>query len=256
MNGVDHIAAVTFHGRRGDTRNAFRYSVDYVMLDIDAPGAGPFGFGRNRAGLWSVRDRDHGGEPKQGKGGAWAREVLAQYGIDDIQKIALITQPRTLGYVFNPVSFWACYDQSAELRVVIAEVTNTFGDRHSYICRNDDLRPIQRDQWLTAQKIMHVSPFQPLDGGYRFKFDIRYNLIDIVIDYSRTGGGVVATLRGQRKPLSFMAMVAASIRRPLGSRRVMALIHWQAFRLWRKGVAYRTRPEPPQSPTSCEKVSQ
>ena len=255
MTPVEHISGETFHGRRGAIRNAFRYSVDYVMLDLESDDRGPIGFGKNRFGLWSVRDRDCGGPPHQGRGAAWAREVLDRYQLGCDGKIIFLTQPRVAGYVFNPVSFWLCHDVSGQLRVVIAEVTNTFGDRHCYICHNPDMEPITRDRWITARKVMHVSPFQPLEGEYKFRFDIGYNKIEIVIDFLRNGGGVVATLRGDRKPLKTSAMIMASVRRPFASLRVMGLIHWQAFRLWRKGAPYRTRPEPPQQHVSAQEAT-
>ena len=100
-----------------------------------------------------------------------------------------------LGHVFNPVSFWLCRDAGGALRVVIAEVTNTFGDRHSYLCYRDDREPIERTDTLTATKIFHVSPFQPVEGGYAFRFDIRPDKIGIWIDYTSGNGGLIATLR-------------------------------------------------------------
>lgn len=244
---VEHIAGETFHGRRGEIENAFKYSIDYVLLDAEAEGRGPLGFGRNRGGLASLHDTDHGGEPHNGRGAPWAREVLAAHGLDRVTggRLELLAQPRVLGHVFNPVSFWLAHDDAGRLRAVIAEVTNTFGDRHSYLCHRDDLEPIERTDTLTASKIFHVSPFQPIAGGYAFRFDIRPDKIGIWIDYSSGNGGLIATLTGKRKPLTTFAMIASALRRPFGSRRVLGLIHWQALKLWWKGAEYRVRPHPP-----------
>lgn len=250
MSGIDHIAGETFHGRRGGTRNAFRYGVDYVLLDAEAPVSGPRLFGRNRAGLTSLHDSDHGGPPRAGRGAAWVREVLAAHGLDVPGRIDLLAQPRVLGHVFNPVSFWLCHDAGGALRAVIAEVSNTFGDRHSYLCHHDDLREVTRAETLQARKILHVSPFQPVEGGYTFRFDIAADRIAIHIDYARGNGGLVATLTGPRRPLTDRAILGAALRRPFGSRRVLALIHWQALRLWWKGAGFRSRPEPPPSEVS------
>ncbi|MBD3679496.1 MAG: DUF1365 domain-containing protein [Rhodobacteraceae bacterium] len=243
---VDHIAGETFHGRRGGIQNAFRYGVDYVLLDAERPAKAPWLFSRNRGNLTSLHDRDHGGAPKEGRGAAWVRDILAEHGLHglDEAKVMLLAQPRVLGHVFNPVSFWLVM-QGDDLRVVIAEVTNTFGDRHSYLCHHEDLRPIGRGDTLTARKIFHVSPFQPVEGGYEFRFDIRDDRIGIWIDYRSESGGLYATLTGHRAPLTNRGILAASLRRPLGSRRVLGLIHWQALKLWWKGAAYRVRPEPP-----------
>lgn len=245
MSTVEHVEASSFHGRRGAVENAFRYSVDYVLLEPESEVSAPRLFSRNRTNLASLHDADHGGAPHRGRGPQWVREVLVQHAPGVVGKVLLLAQPRILGHVFNPVSFWLCHDAEGRLRVVIAEVTNTFGDRHSYLCHRDDLAPLTRDDRVTARKILHVSPFQPVAGGYRFRFDIRPDRISIRIDYAAGNGGLVATLTGNRKPLTSLGLLRACIRRPFGSRRVMALIHWQALKLWWKGARYRLRPEPP-----------
>ena len=241
---VDHIRGETFHGRKGTVKNQFRYGVDYVLLNLDTA-RGPSLFSRNRGNLTSLFDRDHGGAPKQGTGVQWVRDVLASHGLPQADEILLLAQPRVLGHVFNPVSFWLCYDSLHNLRAVIAEVSNTFGDRHSYLCHRADRAPITREDTLTATKIFHVSPFQPVEGGYKFRFDIRPEKIGIWIDYSTSDGGLIATLTGARARLTNGAIIMACLRRPFGSRRVLALIHWQAIKLAIKGAKFRSRPEPP-----------
>ena len=243
--GVDHIAGQTFHGRKGAVKNAFRYSIDYVLCDAEAEVRGPTLFGRNRGGVMSLHDRDHGGPIRDGQGAAWVRQVLAANDIDLTGRIDLLAQPRVLGHVFNPVSFWLIHDAAGVMRCVIAEVGNTFGDRHSYLCRTADLAPITGDTRLTADKIFHVSPFQPIAGGYVFHFDITPEAIDIRIDYTRGEGGLIATLTGPRRPLTNAGILRAILRRPFGSRRVLALIHWQAVKLWWKGATFRRWSKPP-----------
>ena len=247
---VDHIAGETYHGRRGGIKNAFRYSIDYVLLNAEAAPETPACFARNGRNLMSLHDRDHGGPPHHGRGAAWVREVLAAHGIAAPARIDLLAQPRVLGHVFNPVSFWLCHDADGTLRCVIAEVTNTFGERHSYLCQHDDGRPITKDETLTAQKIFHVSPFQPVEGGYVFRFDIQPDRIGIWIDYSRGNGGLIATLTGTRRPLTNGSILRAMLRRPFGSRRVLALIYWQALKLRLKGARYRPLPPSPASEVS------
>ena len=249
-SAVHHIAGETYHGRRGATKNAFRYSIDYVLMDAEAELQTPGFFSRNAGNLMSLQDSDHGGPPKAGKGAAWVREVLEAYGINDAKRIELLAQPRVLGHVFNPVSFWLCYDEANALTTVIAEVSNTFGDRHSYLCRHDDGHAITKEDTLAAQKLMHVSPFQPVEGGYVFRFDIQPDSIGIWIDYSRGNGGLIATLTGPRKPITNGAIIKAALRRPFGSRRVLALIHWQAIKLWWKGATFRSQPKPPSEEVS------
>lgn len=244
MSTVDHIAGETYHGRRGAVKNAFRYGIDYVLLDADADLETPGLFARNAGNLMSLHDRDHGGVPKAGSGTAWVRDVLQAHKVDLDGRIDLLAQPRLLGHVFNPVSFWLCHDKAGVLRCVIAEVSNTFGQRHSYLCHHADLRPITKDETLDAAKIFHVSPFQPIEGGYTFRFDITDAHVHIVIDYSRGNGGLMATLKGSRTPLSNTSIVKAALRRPFGSRRVLALIHWQAIKLWWKKATFRSCPDP------------
>ena len=242
---VDHIVGQTYHGRKGKVENAFRYSIDYVLLDAEAPVETPRLFGRNARGLTSLHDSDHGGAPGQGRGAAWVRDVLEQYQINGITKVELLAQPRVLGHVFNPVSFWLCRSSDGALVAVISEVTNTYGDRHSYLCHHPDLAPILRTDQLHATKIMYVSPFQPVEGEYTFRFDINDDRIGIWIDYGRATGGLIATLTGKRVPLSNAGILRSMLRRPFGSRRVLALIHWQALKLWIKGALFRSRPVPP-----------
>ena len=207
MTCLDHIKAHTYHGRKGPVSNAFRYAIDYVLIDLAADLHLPRLFSRNRFNLMSLFDSDHGGAPKDGRGLAWARDVLTARNLPGQERILLLAQPRVLGHVFNPVSFWLCLDAQDKLRVVIAEVSNTFGQRHSYLCYKDDLSPITAKDRLHAQKIFHVSPFQPVEGDYRFQFDISAQRIGISIEYLRAGGGLIATLVGPRQPLSNVSIL-------------------------------------------------
>jgi DUF1365 family protein len=249
---LEHIPGRTFHGRKGAVANRFTYGVDYVALDPEAPVAAPWPFRRNRAGLIALHDADHGGAPGAGRGAPWVREVLARAGLAHATAgpLTLLAQPRILGHVFNPVAFWLCHDAKGQLRVVIAEVTNTYGDRHSYLCHRDDLEPLTGADDVAARKIFHVSPFQPIAGSYRFRFDIRPDQVSIRIDYGHAAGGLVATLTGPRRPATTAGLLGAMLRRPFGSRRVLALIHWQALKLWWKGASFRPRPEPPAAEVS------
>ncbi len=242
MSAVEHIAGHTFHGRKGAVENAFRYRVDYVVLDPEAAVRAPL-FRRNRGGLISLHDRDHGGAPKDGRGAEWVREVLAAHAPGVTGRLLLMAQPRVLGHVFNPVSFWLCHHEDGWLAAVVAEVTNTYGDRHSYLCHRPDFGPIGPEDLLTASKVFHVSPFQPVEGDYEFSFYIKPEAVHIRILYRRGNGGLVATLTGPRKPLTARGALAMTLR--LGSRRVLALIHWQALKLWWKGATFRSRPLPP-----------
>jgi DUF1365 family protein len=242
---ADHIVGQTYHGRKGSIENAFRYSVDYILVDAEAEVETPHLFARNARAITSLHDTDHGGPPKQGRGAAWVREVLEEYQIQGVSRIDLLAQPRVFGHVFNPVSFWLCRRADEALIAVISEVTNTYGDRHSYLCHHSDLSEITRSDQLHATKIMYVSPFQPVEGDYTFRFDVTDTRVGVWIDYGRATGGLIATLTGKRQPLSNAGIMRSLLRRPFGARRVLALIHWQALKLWVKGAVFRSRPVPP-----------
>ena len=250
MSIVEHISGETYHGRRGAVKNAFRYSIDYVLCDAEAVPTTPRFFARNKGALMSLQDSDHGGLPKAGRGAAWVRDVLKAHQVHLDGRIDILAQPRVLGHVFNPVSFWLCHNEAEQLCAVIAEVTNTYGDRHSYLCHHDDLRPITPRDRLKSRKLMHVSPFQPVEGGYEFRFDVSDDRLGIFIDYTSQAGGLIATLTGPRAPLDNRAILGFCVRRPFGSRRVLGLIHWQALKLWWKGAKFRNRPEPPKQEIS------
>ncbi|MCY4301594.1 MAG: DUF1365 domain-containing protein [Aestuariivita sp.] len=248
MADIYHVEGHTWHGRKGAVSNAFRYSIDYVLMDAEAPLTFPFLFRRNRLGLCALFDVDYGGLPGKGSGAAWVRSVFHRFQLPEPDRILLFGQPRFWNHVFNPVSFWFCLNAEDDLTSVIAEVTNTFGERHSYLCRHTDGRTILSHDRLSAKKIHYVSPFQKVEGDYEFRFDVREDRVGVWIDYSDNGtGGVFATLTGRAQKMTNRSILRALIRRPFGSRRVLALIHWQALRLWWKGERYRTRPGLPSS---------
>ncbi len=250
---TDHpqlISARSFHGRQGAIRNRFTYSLDYVLLDMDAMQT-PALLSRNRWNLFSVNDRHHGGPRGTGRGAVWARAVFLQRGFADLNgyDIRLLAQPSFLGYNFNPVSFWLLL-RGDTLHAVIAEVNNTFGQRHSYFCARSDGAAITPKDAITAEKIFHVSPFQAVSGGYVFNFDFTAQAIAFRIAFSDGPNGVVATLTGKRAPATNRRLIWSALRRPFGAARVVALIFWQAMKLKSKGAVYTPPPVPPTNEVS------
>lgn len=239
MNRVDHIAGHTYHGRKGAIENAFRYSVDYILLDPEKQVPTPLLFSVNRGNITNWRDRDHGGDPGKGQGAAWLRAQFEDLGVVQPEQIMLLTQPRVLGHVFNPVSFWFCFDADGQLYAVVAEVTNTFGTRHSYLCHTPNFAPIRPTDRIVADKLMHVSPFQEIAGSYVFRFDFRADRVGVWIDYGREKGGLIATLTGPRAPLTDRTILWSLLRRPFGARRAFFLILWQALKLKLKKARFR-----------------
>lgn len=246
------VKSATYHRRLGGPTNAFRYSVDYVLCEPEAAPDLPWLMSRNGRNLASINDVDHGGKRGAGSGAAWVREVLRAQGLAALEnaRILLLAQPRIVGYLFNPVCFWLVLDENEALLAFVAEVNNTMGDRHSYLCKHDDLRPIKGSDTITAKKIFHVSPFQTIGGEYKFNFDFGRDDISVRIDFRNGDHGLVATLAGPRSPLSSARILGSIIRRPFGSLRVVALIHWQAAKLLWKRAPFTRRPKPPLSEVS------
>lgn len=240
---VLHMPAMVAHARRGAIRHAFAYGVDYLLLD---PGRarGNALFSRNRFNLAAVHDRDHGGRRGAGQGAGWARAVLAQAGLGPDVTLALLTQPRFLGYWFTPVAFWLAL-RGGDLLAVIAEVNNTYGDRHSYLCARPGFAPLRPGDEIAATKVFHVSPFQDIAGDYRFRFDLGGGRIRIRIVQAAGAEGLVATMEGALAPLTAGRTLRAALRRPGGALRVVALIYWNALRLALKGARFRPHSPPP-----------
>jgi len=156
--------------------------------------------------------------------------------------------PRVLGYVFNPVSFWLCYDEQKPsgqpLRAVICEVNNTFGEHHAYVCAGDEGQAIQPDHWFTAEKYFHVSPFLPREGHYAFRFrcDSEQFFAWIVYYDKNQNKTLTTTLQGQLKPFSTTNRCKAFFKYPLITLKATALIHWQAIKIVQKGIRYIKKP--------------
>lgn len=243
---IDHIAGQTTHARRGRLKHAFRYGVDFVLVDLPIDGA-PHLLSYNRFNLWHVSDRHHGGPRGNGRGVEWFREILRARGFPlEGARLLLLTQPSFLCFNFNPVSFWIALRDDKPCAFV-AEVNSTFGQRHCYVCAHDDFRPIQRTDRLTATKLMHVSPFQKIAGEYHFNIGMSATSVDIRIAYENKDEGVIATLKGSRRPATNASLAWAALRRPLGAVRVLALIHWQAVFLYLKRAPFLKRQAPPET---------
>ncbi|WP_432449611.1 DUF1365 domain-containing protein [Aliiroseovarius marinus] len=251
---MQHIQAQTYHARRGRLKNAFRYGVDFVLTDFQEKGPRVISF--DRFNLWSLNSDRHGGPRNAGQGVSWFRDILLERGFPlDGAELLLLTQPSYLGLHFNPVSFWIAVRDGSPCAFV-AEVNNTFGHRHCYFCAHDDFRPITRDDRITADKLMHVSPFQKVEGQYRFVFDMTDAAFNIRITYENGDQGVLATLTGLRKTATNASLIRAAVRRPFGAGRVVALIYWQALILYIKRAPFLKKPPPPEALVSDSQNTQ
>jgi DUF1365 family protein len=232
------------HTRLRPARNAFDYPTYFLMLPLRTlhrEGSGALA--HNRWGALSFHDRDHG----DGRDNAleWLDVLLRSEGITDADGEAwLHCYPRVLGFTFKPVSFWYCHRADGSLRAVVAEVNNTFGERHCYLL---DAPAFGAE--LRADKVFHVSPFCTLAGGYRFRFMVtpaRERTV-VRIDYDDAEGTLLQTsVSGTLEPVTRASVRRAVWRYPAMTLGVIARIHWQALRLWVKRVRFVRKPQPPE----------
>jgi uncharacterized protein len=217
------------HRRVTPKHHQFRYRVFALLLDLDELPALHRKlklFGWNKGAFASFHDRDHG-DGKYLR--AWLDTQLAQAGIVAEGPKRVLCYPRIFGYVFNPLSVWFCYDRTNTLAATIYEVHNTHGERHAYVLRADDTQ--------TCDKDFYVSPFLSMDC--RYSFHIKAPGDDVAIAIAETEGGqpvLHAVFSGERRPLTDRALASALLRHPLMTVKIIAAIHFEALRLWLKGV--------------------
>jgi uncharacterized protein len=234
------------HTRLLPEHHAFAYATYFLMLPMRALRAGSSGLlAHNRSGLLSFFDRDHGDGREDAL--AWLDELLLREGVEDaLGEVWLHTYPRVLGYTFKPVSFWYCHAADGRLRTIVVEVNNTFGERHCYL-----LDSPRYGHELTASKVFHVSPFCSVEGNYRFRFmRSEHDGIEKTvarIDHDGSGGTLLQTsVSGTLEPVTRASLRKALWGYPAMTFGVMARIHWQAFKLWRKRVPFFSKPKPPE----------
>ena len=225
------------HRRFTPVEHAFTYPLFMALLDIDCvPELMNLSrlTSHNRWNWASFDDRDHVGDPSLPLRNRLVVDAT-RHGIElPAGRIFLLTHLRYLGYCFNPVSFFYCLDRADRLQVVLAEVSNTFGGRHGYWLRPD---PASRTFRATAAKSLYVSPFMPVDLQYAFAFTPPAGSLVAHIETSQAGSvGFDATLSLERRPWNAAEVRRVLVRYPAMTTRVMAGIHWEALKLWWKGV--------------------
>ncbi len=202
----------------------------------------------NRPAWFAFHDADHGdGRPAETGGAlAWLDELLQREGIRDATgEVWLQAFPRVLGHAFKPVSFWFAHRADGSLAAIVAEVNNTFGERHCYL-----LPEPQYGQTILAHKVFHVSPFCDVQGAYRFRFmRTQHNGQDRIVarvDHADADGPLIDTSwSGVLEPATAAALRRVMWRFPLLTFGVVARIHWHALLLWLKKVPFWRKPEPP-----------
>lgn len=241
------FTAKTMHKRLLPKVNQFVYGVYYLAVPLskieELKLLSPF---------VSFKSKGHGARDGSDLR-SWIDAILQQYDVQEIEKVVLVAMPRIFGYAFNPVSFWLCLDKAGKLRAVLAEVNNTFGETHSYLCVNEGAEIAPTDVF-GGEKLFHVSPFLPREGSYQFRFDYKPDKLGIWIDYYQNGQRVLITnLVGKFSPLTRPNLLKAFFRYPLVTFKVIALIHYQALKLVSKGIKYICKP--PQKDVRLSKVT-
>lgn len=245
------------HCRMRPRRHAFRYRCYWMLFDIDelpALDGRLRWFSYNKRNLFSFHDRDHG----SGEGKPLRPEIeshLHTAGIDlEGGSIRVLCMPRVMGFVFNPLSVLFCYGCDGDLRAILYEVHNTFRQRHSYLIAVP--RDNRRDRSLvqSSAKRFYVSPFMDMAMAYRFTVRPPSQDVSVVIRGDDAEGVLIlASLAGTRRELDDGTLLSTFASIPFVTANVVAAIHWQALRLWLKGVRLVPRPEPPVVPVTSIK---
>ena len=244
------------HRRLTPRQHRFRYNAFWLFLDLDELGelsSTLRWFSHNRTNIFSFHDADHG----DGTSTPLRAQIERQLAEANINiaggRIRLLCMPRTFGYCFNPISIVFCYRNDATLAAVVYQVHNTFGERHSYViqveCQGGALH--QR-----SHKLFYVSPFLDMDMRYDFRITGPDERIAVGICASSFEKPVLqAVLSGARRDLTDRNLMFVFLKIPGVTIKVVAAIHWEALRLWAKGIGLRHRPPPPKRPTTVVTVS-
>lgn len=237
--GFGHI----WHRRLRPVEHAFRYPGYFLLLPMRSLREHPDAvLRRNRRGWISFHDSDHGDGSNDSL--AWFEKLLQEEGIRDADgEIWLHTFPRVLGYAFKPVSFWFAHRADGSLAAILAEVNNTFGERHAYLLAGPNLA---WDCEQVASKQFHVSPFCETHGEYRFRFKRSETSNLALVDlYDETGPLLRTGVEGALRPLNLSTVRQAFFGTPLMTLGVIFRIHWQALRLWAKRLPFHRKPPAP-----------
>ena len=236
------------HRRLRPRTHQLNYRVFWLLLDlaeIDGLDRELRLFSRNRFNLLSFHDRDHG----DGSGAALRPQIdafLARAGIDIGEgAVRLLTMPRVLGYVFNPISLYYCHHADGRLAAMVYEVTSTFGVRHAYVIPVPEADQAAGLIRQGAAKALYVSPFMGMEMDYAFRGHAPGPRLDLVIDgIDAEGVLITAAMSADRRPLDDRSLAAAALALPFMTLKVVAAIHWEALKLWIKGVRLTRQPPP------------
>lgn len=221
------------HARQAPLVNRFRYRSESWLVDLDELPRLP----RGLRWLAAFESRDHLGDANASLRDNLTR-LLERHDVDvSGGRILMLANARALGHTFNPISIHWCYDATDELVAVVAEVHNTYGDRHAYVLPPSPDGSVDH----VLDKAMYVSPFNPVDGEYRITVSPPGEHVAVAVTLTRgRHQPFVATLRGTRR--ASRSATAAAFATAATSLRVSALIRWQGIRLYARGLRVQPRP--------------
>jgi uncharacterized protein len=241
-----YIGAV-MHARLKPVGHRFSYRVMSLLIDLDRLDIADrqsMLFGVNRRALYSFYEADHGDRDGSSLR-FYAQRCAAGHGIDlSGGRVLLLCYPRLMGYTFNPLSVYFCYHANGEPALVIYEVRNTFGDIHAYVLpvERGDISPAGIRQ--THDKQFYVSPFVEMAMRYYFRVTPPKDRVKLrILETDSEGPLLSATFSGRRRPLTSKELLRSFFSLPLVTLKIVAAIHWEALRLWLKGVRLIPRPD-------------
>jgi DUF1365 family protein len=248
--GLLHTGVVS-HRRHVAPFTHFRYRIWMISLDLDrVEQLGLRLFRQNHAGIVSLQERDHGARDGS-KLRVWVEQHLERAGLVDFSHtIRFMLIPRVLGYAFNPISLYFCYDEAGNLGAVLHQVKNTFGHQQPYVL---PVAPDTQTVRQSCRKRMHVSPFFDMHGGYRFAFTrphfkVGENFVLSIRYGTRDSLRLTAHMRLQARELTDRALLRQLLVMPFMPMKVIAAIHWEALKVWLRGARYHKVPLHSQEP--------
>ena len=225
------------HKRYKPKEHFFKYSVFSLLLDLselEILSDKIRFFSINRFNLISFFEKDHGNRDDTSLVG-WVKKNLEQNQINTKNiKIKLLCYPTIFGYVFNPLSIFFVYDQNETLISILYEVKNTFGEQHTYIFKIDNENNLIQNNCI---KKFHVSPFIEMDCNYFFRILKPGERLSVIIDqYDQVGKILYASQDGKKANLTGKELIKSYLKHPLMTFKIISAIHFEAFKLWIKGI--------------------
>ncbi len=236
-----------WHKRFQPKQHAFRYPLYSLLIDLDAfeqQASLPWCLSLNRGNLFSLHEKDFGARDRS----SVKTHILAlvhDAGGGPVTRVMMHAMPRLLGFGFNPLTVYFCYNAAGELVALVYEVHNTFGESHRYVYCPE--LSTETTQTHSASKVFHVSPFFDVRGHYRFRTACDGKRLSVVIDYRDDSGAKALTAchKAEAMPLSAANLLRLFVQIPFVTFKVVAAIHYEAARLWLKRLRIFHKPAPP-----------